>query len=121
MSPKELEVALIDKGISPKIAKLIVALTLSPNIERHEKGWLIPIAELTGSLWSKRTQQRFAEDLRSLIGASIVLEDYQGIRKFPVIISVEQARDSEYLRYSLSRSFMEWADSPSVVAPCALH
>lgn len=113
MEQKQLESALLANGIPRPIAQMIAVMALSPNIERREDGWLIPVSELDSATPSKRTQQLFIERLRSLLAATVKVHVEEASMTFPVVASIQQARDSQVLLYAFSSEFKKWAALPA--------
>lgn len=120
MQREQLEAALIGQGIAKALATMIAVMAFSPNIERTQNGWMLPVVELDGSTPSKRAQQRFIEVLRTILNASIKERVGTSTKAFPVVSSIQQARDSEFLLYAFTPGFQAWAGLPQV-APSAFH
>ena len=108
-TPAELEAALLERGITSTLAKMIVAMATSTNIERFEHHFLIPVAEvLDMPIQSKRDIRRCQAKFRPVLEASVHSQEDGATRVFPVLVSIQMAWDSKFVQYSFSNDFMRW-------------
>lgn len=112
MTLEELETKLVQANVIPAAAKMISLMALTPNIERHEKSWAIPLGLVivSSSIRPDRQAQQRRESLESIMKS--VIKDQRGkiYSEFSIVTELTIAPGNAYLSYCFNPEFIRWAD-----------